>query len=84
MSGQLTVYSREGCHLCDDLIAGLEAFQAELGFSIKVRNIDDDAALVEKYGAIIPVVTVGDRVLCQSFLDVERLREYFLYNDGLS
>lgn len=84
MSEQLIVYSREGCHLCDDLIAGLEELQVELGFTFQIKNIDADPELVERYGMLIPVVLVGDTQLCQSFLDVERLKEYFLYNNGLS
>lgn len=84
MSEQLIVYSRAGCHLCDDLIAGLEELQVELGFTFRIKNIDADPELVERYGTLIPVVLAGDIQLCQSFLDVERLKEYFLYNDGLS
>ncbi len=84
MNEQLVVYSREGCHLCEDLIDGLEVLQAELGFTFRVKNIDNEPDLVERYGTLIPVVLAGDTRLCQSFIDVERLKEYFLYNGDLS
>jgi glutaredoxin len=73
---ELTVYVRHGCHLCADMLDLLEALKPEFGFSVCVRDVDDDAALAERYGARVPVLVGGTTELCCYFLDVRRLREY--------
>jgi glutaredoxin len=73
---ELTVYVRHGCHLCADMLELLETLKPELGFSVCVRDVDDDAALAERYGARVPVLVGGTTELCWYFLDVRRLREY--------
>jgi len=57
------VYHRQGCHLCDDVVASLSQLQKELGYKIKRIDIDEDATLRDKYNADIPVVTVNDEVI---------------------
>ena len=76
MTPELTVYVRNGCHLCADMLELLETLKPELGFSVCVRDVDDDAALAERYGARVPVLVGGTTELCCYFLDVRRLREY--------
>jgi thioredoxin reductase (NADPH) len=67
----LTVLSREYCHLCDDLIAGLRHFQGRYDFDIRVVDVDRDPALEEKWGDKVPVLLDGDLEICHHFLDVE-------------
>ena len=71
MSGpQLIVYSRPGCHLCEDLIEDLMPLVRGRA-RLKVRNIDEDPALAADYGILIPVVEMNGRELCRHFLDRE-------------
>ncbi len=65
---EFTVFSRPGCHLCEELIEELLPLlrgRAEL----RVTNIDDDAALGEAYGTRIPVLVFGGQELCHYHLD---------------
>ena len=62
---QLTVYSRAYCHLCDDMIAGLQALQARVSFDFEVLDVDADARLEERYGNDVPVLMHGERELCR-------------------
>ena len=39
----ITIYSRQGCHLCDDAQKTLESMREELNFEIFVIDIDQDA-----------------------------------------
>ena len=39
----ITIYSRHGCHLCDDAENVLESMREELNFEIEVIDIDEDA-----------------------------------------
>ena len=53
-----TVYTREGCHLCDDAIVELK----RAGFNPKLVDVDSDPRLVETYGDCVPVVSIDGKV----------------------
>jgi uncharacterized membrane protein len=59
----LTLYTRAGCHLCEDVKADLEALQEKHPHRLVEISIDDDPALFERYDLDIPVVEVGPYVL---------------------
>jgi hypothetical protein len=64
----LTLYSRADCHLCEQAHAILEPLRGTFGYALRVVDIDDDAALVERYGVSIPVVSHdGEDVLAWPF-----------------
>ena len=54
----ITIYSRHGCHLCDDAQSTLESLQKELNFEIEVINIDEDAELIKLYSDQVPVIHI--------------------------
>ena len=64
-----TVYSRQGCHLCEDLLAQLIQLQQAHDFIITEVDVDSSPQLIEQYGSQVPVVTCGDEQLCHYFLD---------------
>lgn len=66
---ELTVYSRHGCHLCEDLLQQLYGLQQEHSFRIIEVDVDSSPQLVERYGTQVPVVTCGEEQLCHYFLD---------------
>jgi glutaredoxin len=68
---KLTVLSREYCHLCDDLVAGLRAMQARLDFEFDVVDVDRHPDLEEKWGDKVPVVLDGHIEVCRYHLDVD-------------
>ena len=55
---KVTIYSRQGCHLCDDAFNTLESMRQELNFEIDVINIDEDAELVKLYSDQVPVIHI--------------------------
>ena len=65
----LTLYSRPGCHLCDEARAALERVRAKATFSLHEVNIETDAELHRRYLERIPVVTLGDEELFEFFVD---------------
>ena len=73
-SQDVIVYHREGCHLCEDVLAALSRFQEELGYRIKPIDIDQNPELQQKYHADVPVVTVNDEVIFYHFFDENALR----------
>jgi glutaredoxin len=55
---KVTVYSRHGCHLCDDAFNTLESMRKELNFEIEVIDIDQDAELIKLYSDQVPVIHI--------------------------
>lgn len=76
---KFTLYSRSYCHLCDDLLAALNAMQDdETRFDVDVVDVDADEALVARFDELVPVL-YGDLAkpeLCHYFLDAEAVRAY--------
>ena len=66
---QLTLYYREGCHLCDTMLQALRGLQPSLGFEIASVDIDRDPALRQRYDEWVPVLCHGERELCHYHLD---------------
>jgi glutaredoxin len=56
---RVEIYSRPGCHLCDDAKAVVERVQARYGFALQVIDIDDDPQLAATYGTEIPVIFIN-------------------------
>ena len=71
---RITLYSRPGCHLCDDARAVIERVCADLGESYVEHSIDDDPALQQRYGHEIPVTLVDGRQHDFWRVDETRLR----------
>lgn len=51
---EVILYTRPGCHLCDDAQQLLESY----GLEPRLVNIDTDPALQQAYGLTIPVVVI--------------------------
>jgi hypothetical protein len=66
---EIVLYSRPGCHLCEDTLAMLDALlanRASRGLptpTLVERNIEDDDELHRRYMFVIPVVAIGGRQL---------------------
>ena len=58
---RVTLYTRPGCHLCDDARAVIEAVCAELGERWVEVSIDDDPELRDRFTEEIPVTFVDGR-----------------------
>jgi glutaredoxin len=71
----VTLYTRDGCHLCEVARREIEARRAELPpFELQEVDIESDPALSRAYLERIPVFTLGRRVLCELGLDVDAIR----------
>ena len=54
----LTIYSRPGCHLCDEMKAVVQQVARTIPLSLVEVDISTDAALEAEYGLEIPVLMV--------------------------
>jgi hypothetical protein len=55
------LYTRLGCHLCEEARRDLEALRARLPHELQLVDISDDPDLVQRYGERIPVLEVAGR-----------------------
>jgi glutaredoxin len=56
---EVTMYTRPGCHLCEDAKAVVQPLLEEFGATLREVNIDHDNELGERYSWDIPVIFVG-------------------------
>jgi glutaredoxin len=59
----LTIYSRPGCHLCDEMKAAVDRAVGLTDLDVRIEEIDisTDAALEARYGTEIPVLLVNGK-----------------------
>lgn len=71
---RITLYSRPGCHLCDDVRVVVERVCADLGESYVEVDIDSDDDLLDRFGEEIPVTFVDGKQHDFWRIDEARLR----------
>lgn len=59
----VTLYTRQGCHLCEQAKADLEKLKPLYPFQLIEKDIDQDEGLLRQYGLEIPVIAVGPYTL---------------------
>lgn len=70
----VTLYSRPGCHLCEEAKAAIAPLLREFGAVLREVNIDEDAVLKERYGWDIPVIFIGQHKAAKHRVDLEQFR----------
>ena len=71
---RITLYTRPGCHLCDDARAVVQAVCADLGESFEEVDITADGELEDRFGEDVPVTFVDGRQHDFWRVDPTRLR----------
>jgi glutaredoxin len=72
MIPQVTLYTRRGCHLCDEVKAELTRAASKVDFRLQEIDIDTDPKLVRQFNDEIPVVFVGDKKAFKYHMDEAR------------
>jgi glutaredoxin len=70
----ITIYSRTGCHLCEDALKILQSMQSELDFDLEEIFIDGNEELEKLYGEKIPVTQIDGKHHDFWRVDPERFR----------
>ena len=81
----LTLYSRPGCHLCDEMKAVVQrvARAAEVPITIEEIDISTDADLEARYGLEIPVLLVDGKKAAKYRVTEEELTRMLAARAGL-
>ena len=67
----VTLYTRSGCGLCDDVQQQLAALQRRHAFALREVDIDREPELRERYTDHVPVVAIDGHEACRHRLDTE-------------
>lgn len=65
----VTVYVRDGCHLCEDALTVLRRLRGAHGFTLEIVDIEGDDELHRRMLERIPVVAVDGDELSDFFVD---------------
>jgi glutaredoxin len=78
----VTLYSRPGCHLCDEAREALRHAQTQASFTVHEIDITADDALHARYLERIPVVALDGEELFDYEVDEAALLRRILYREG--
>jgi len=59
MKPHVIIYSRPGCHLCEEAKAAIKSAGCEDQFTLEEINIESDSELLTKYKYDIPVIAIN-------------------------
>jgi glutaredoxin len=71
----VTLYSRPGCHLCEEAKAAITPLLREFNATLCEVNIDEDAILKERYGWDIPLIFIGTHKAAKHRVDLAQFRK---------
>ena len=70
----VTLYTRPGCHLCEEAKKKMAPLSANAGARLREVNIDADPVLRARYDFDVPVVLLGTRKIAKHRVDIEQFR----------
>lgn len=76
----VTIYSRPGCHLCEEAKTQLAPLLKEFGARLTEINIDDDSQLRARYDYDVPVIFLGARKAAKHRVDLTQFRRQLMDN----
>jgi glutaredoxin len=62
---RLTLYSRPGCHLCEEMRREVEELLGDLAHEWDVVDVDRDPELARRYGESIPILFVNGHLFAK-------------------
>lgn len=71
----ITLYTKAGCHLCDEARALLEDLAAEYPVDLHEVDIRRDATLFERYRYRIPVISVDGQERLEGRIEASDVRD---------
>jgi glutaredoxin len=59
VQAHVIIYSRPGCHLCDEAKRAIESAGCQNEYTLEEINIESDLDILSRYQYAIPVVTIN-------------------------
>jgi glutaredoxin len=70
----VTIYSRPGCHLCEEAKTEIAPLLKEFGAHFTEINIDEDPVLRSRYDYDVPVIFLGARKVAKHRVELRQFR----------
>ncbi|MCY7362778.1 MAG: glutaredoxin family protein [Ignavibacteria bacterium] len=70
---EIVLYSKNNCHLCDEMKIVLTNLQREYRFKLTEFDIESDNELFAKYREKIPVLTINGKLFAKYRIDEKKL-----------
>ena len=71
---EVTLYTRPGCHLCDEAKAQIMPLLRAAGARLREVNIDADELLRQRYNVDVPVLFLGARKVAKHRVDLKQFQ----------
>jgi len=71
---EVTLYTRPGCHLCDEAKAQIAPLLRGAGATLREVNIDADPVLRARFDLDVPVIFLGARKVAKHRVDLDQFR----------
>ena len=78
MKAQVILYSKPGCHLCDEMKSEIARANCAEAFDFEEVNIESDAELFARYRHDIPVLNINGLTVFKHRLRAPDFREYLM------
>jgi glutaredoxin len=72
---EVTLYTRPGCHLCEEAKAAIAPLLREFRATLREINVDNDPVLTERYVWDVPVIFVGEHKAAKHRVDLKQFRQ---------
>jgi len=72
---EVVLYTRAGCHLCDEAKEQIRRAQAEAPFTFREVDIDLDPELRQRFNEEVPVVFIGGKKAFKYRIDPREFRK---------
>jgi glutaredoxin len=71
---EVTLYTRVGCHLCEEARSQMAPLLLEFGARLREVDIDADPQLRELYNLDVPVIFLAGRKVAKHRLDLKKFK----------
>jgi hypothetical protein len=71
---EVTLYTRIGCHLCEEAKTAILPLLREFGAILREVNIDGDSTLLQRFGCDVPVIYIGRKKAAKYRVNLEQFR----------
>jgi len=78
----ISLYSRPGCHLCDDMKAVVDRVARTVPLEVEIIDVSADPALEARYGLEVPVLAIDGKKAAKYRVSEEDLRRMVLARRG--
>ncbi len=72
---RVIIYSKPGCHLCEEAKAAIQAAGCDEEYAIEEINIETDPDLMRRYRFEIPVITIDGVEVFKNRVSSKEFRE---------